>query len=272
MYGSTEKSRKENRVYVPEGTQVLQDSGAFSDGPVHRLTAQQAIDRQIAHAKKYGYWDKVIYVASYDLLIDERWQGGQRFKERWNEQDADFAINETIANAVFLSNNRQQVNGKALVLTAQGVSSDQYLQCAKSIIPLIQEQDMFGFGGFCITGKMRRKMMPVFADTVKKVMPEIAGAGIKKVHLWGVMLDEALAQIGYWCTKFNIELSTDSVGPSVKPALGSWGYSDWRNKTYRQPPTAIRGIERAKHVQAVTSWLDTFDINKYLHPLYSSYL
>lgn len=273
VYGNTETNRKENRVFIPEGTSVIQDSGAFSDGPTNRLTKEQALARQILHAYKWKYADKISHVASYDVLIDERWENGKRSKERWTEDLATYAVEETISAAKWLSENRSWIPyTQNLVLGAQGVTPLQYLYCAEQIVPHFKFNDVFGFGGFCIVGKMRRRMMPIFAETVKLVMPLINEAGIKQVHLWGVLLDEALAQIGYWCNKYNIKLSTDSVGPSVRPCFGSWGYSDWRDNTYCRPDTDTRGLERKRHVEETIKWLHKFDINKYLHSMYEEYL
>ena len=273
VYGNKVGKRKENSIKVPKETLIIQDSGAFSDGPEDRLPVEVAAARQITHAYKYKYTNQITHVASYDLLIDERWKNGQRFKERWSEDLAEYAVIETINNAIWLSEHRDIIPNKpGLVLSAQGVTPKQYVSCAEKIIPLLSTNDIFGFGGWCITGKMKIRMMPLLAETMQMVFPKLHNSGIKRVHIWGVMLAEALAQIGYWCSKYNIKLSTDSVGPSTRPAFGSWGYADWRNKDYTQPPTNTRGEHRIQHVAASIQWLNSFDIHKYLNPAYSEYL
>lgn len=271
VMGNSIENRKVNRVFIPEGTQVIQDSGAFSDGPENRLPVEVALARQIMHAHRWKYADKITHVASYDLLIDERWENGKRFKERWQEDLAEIAVEETILNAKWLSEHRNSLpNSPSLVLSAQGVSPDQYTYCATQVVKYIQEGDIFGFGGWCITGKMRRCMMPVLAETLRKVMPILQEHHIKRVHVWGVILAEALAEFGYWCQQFDIHLSTDSVGPSIYPALGKWGYADWIDKTYKRPDPPIRGLERARHVKATAEWLSNFDVYKYLNPTYDN--
>lgn len=267
VIGQTEKSHKENSVYVPRDVKVIQDSGAFSDGPNFRVSPEKALERQILHSEKYGYKDQITHLASYDLLIDERWLNGRRFKERWSEDEAETAVKETVDNAVWLSNHRQ-LN---LILSAQGTSPQQYKRCAEQIIPLLQDGDIFGFGGWCITGKMRRRMMPLYAETMSLVFPLLGKYNIKRAHLWGVLLAEALAETAYWAYLYDVQISTDSVGPSVRPAFGSWGYADWRDSSYKQPPTSIRGLERARHVKQVRQWLSDFDIDKYLNPMYDVY-
>lgn len=272
VYGSTQRSRKENRVSVPQDCLIIQDSGAFSDGPDNRLNVEQALARQILHAVKYNYTEQVTHVASYDLLIDERWENGRRFKKRWTETSAERAVDITVENARWLSDNRRSIPYTSqLILSGQGVTPQQYKTCTERIMPYMQPGDMFGLGGFCIVGKMRRRMMPVFSETIQQVLPILNEAKVKRVHIWGVLLAEALAQLGYWCNKYNIQLSTDSVGPSVKPCLGSWGYADWRNRAYKRVPPEQRGDERAKHVKAVSDWLSTFSVDKYINPMYSEY-
>src|SRR5258708_3489297 len=51
----TPESRRVNYVRIPPGTAVIQDSGAFSDGPRQRLSVEEALERQIAHAERFGY-------------------------------------------------------------------------------------------------------------------------------------------------------------------------------------------------------------------------
>lgn len=261
VYGSKESTRRVNSVSVPSCTQVIQDSGAFSDGPTYRLTFEAALERQITHAIKYGYATQITHRASYDLLIDEKWEDGIRSKRRWTEQEAISAVETTVNAAQYLVNHR---NGTALILSAQGVSPTQYLDCARQIFPLLDnERDMLGLGGWCITGKLPRVMMPVFKQTMELVIPAAAHAGIRRVHLWGVLHAPALAQVLYLCDQHNILLSTDSSGPTTRPAFGSWGYADWTDLTYRRQPVEIRGIERARHVQATRDWLATFRDSSY---------
>ncbi len=58
VYGKSLRTKASNSVTVPPGTQVLQDSGAFSDGIDQRLSVEAALERQIAHAQLYGYTDR----------------------------------------------------------------------------------------------------------------------------------------------------------------------------------------------------------------------
>lgn len=273
VYGKTEHTQKESRIVIPVTTKVIQDSGAFSDGPNLRLPVETALARQIIHAHKYRYSHQITHVASYDLLIDERWLNGERFKKRWDVSSAESAVDETISNAKWIASNRHILPTRPnLILTAQGVTPQQYLYCTQNIVPYLEENDIFGLGGWCITGKRKNTMMPVLAETMQLIFPYLTQQGVTKVHVWGVLLAEALAQIGYWCKKYNIHFSTDSVGPSIRPAFGHWGYADWYDSNYTRKPSAKRGLDRIKHVELTRQWLNTFTVEKYLNQKYAQYL
>jgi hypothetical protein len=215
------------------------------------LSFSDALKRQDAHAKEFDYASQITHRASYDLLIDEKWIDGKRKKIRWNEGDALEAIEVTVGAAAYLDRHR---NGLALIQSAQGVTADQYLDCALRIMPYLQAGDLFGLGGWCILGR-RRSLMPVFREMIRKVIPAIP---CQRVHIWGVLYAPAIGELLWMCDQFGKMLSTDSTGPSVRPARGQWGYMGWTDKTYKRPPTETRGAERARHVQAVRDWLAEF--------------
>lgn len=263
--GGTEATKRENNVRIPKDTWVIQDSGAFCDGPGHRLSFDKALERQIRHADKYKYADQITHRASYDLLIDEKWENGVRYKKRWDTEDAWAAVKETVEAAEFAASHR---NGVGLVLSAQGVDAKQYLECAKQVVPLVTDSDIFGLGGWCLTGKQRKKMLPEFRNTMALVIPFLAESGIKWVHIWGVLFPKALGELLWICDQYGIMLSTDSAGPNKKPALGAWGYREWTDNSYRAVSTDIRGLERAKHVQTARDWLANFRSTKWYRPIY----
>ncbi len=264
VYGKTIHTKTWNRVSVPVDTHIIQDSGAFSDGIGQRLCVEEALDRQIAHAQQYGYAARVTHRASYDLLIDEKWEGGVRSKARWSEQDAEQAIATTVHAAAYLASHR---HGTQAILSAQGVSAQQYLRCAQQIVPLMESGDMFGLGGWCLTGKLPAQIMPVFRETMRLVIPFLGQQGIKRVHIWGVCYAKALGELLWLCDSYGIELSTDSSGPSVRPAFGAWGYAEWRNPWYVRPAVETRGLERARHVEATRTWLSAFRTTPHYGPM-----
>src|SRR5579875_3307481 len=126
VYGKTTDRKQMSYVRVPTGTKVLQDSGAFSDGPGQRLGFAEALRRQEAHAERFGYAEQIEARASYDLLIDERWSKQEangireRAKRRWSEGQAEEAVEETMQAARYLHQHR---NWLACVFSLQGVST-----------------------------------------------------------------------------------------------------------------------------------------------------
>lgn len=271
VQGASTKNRKINRVSVPRETEVIQDSGAFCDSTDARLSFEEALNRQLLHSKKFGYSNNVTHMASYDLLIDEKWENGQRRKDRWSPDDAEYAVRETVESARYITSVRDKLNC-GLVLSAQGVYPEQYLRCAKQIFPLIDPgRDILGLGGWCILG-IRKSYLSQFQETISLVIPEAAKYGIKKVHIWGVLYLPALGNLLWMCDRHGMELSTDSAGPQKRPAMGLWGYMGWKNKNYVRPPTSVRGIHRAIHVQLVRCWLKSVRSMKYYRePVFKAY-
>ena len=279
VYGTSTETKQVNRVAVPDGTLVLQDSGAFSDGPGQRLAFKQALQRQERHAEQFGYAGQLTGRASYDVLIDEMWTHDEqglfvRVKRRWSENQAACAVEETVQAARYTHQHR---NGLACVLSIQGVTTRQYLHCAARVLSYLREGDLIGLGGWCITGKLPAQMMPVFRETMYRLIPFLGREGVKRVHLWGVCYAPALAELLWLCDQSSIQLSTDSMGPSVRPTLGRWGYAEWRDRTYRRvneeseirrpvkgydgSPVVIqhaRGVHRAEHVRQIRLWLSNF--------------
>lgn len=273
---------------------ILLDSGAFSDrielcnGKVvksNRLSFDHALQRQIAHAYEFRYAHLVEALVSYDLLIDETWQDGERSKKRWSVESAEYAVNETIEAARYLASQRRRIDSVFghhvnLVLSAQGVDACQYRHCAEEITPFMRDGDIFGLGGWCITGLMRHIMLPAAASILPGVFEVLGQAKVKRVHVFGVVIPALLGYLLSLCDQYNIQLSTDSAGPCTEPARnGNWGYGSWTDPGYKvapildscktldqdgrktptcAPDTACRGLERARHVQLTRDWLANF--------------
>lgn len=256
VYGR--RDYRETSVWIPPCTTVLLDSGAFSDGPQRRLDFEAALSRQIAHAEKWGYKEQVEWSVAYDLLIDERWMGGVRYKSRWAISEAWEAVDITVRACEYYAKNRHRLPGSGgLVLPVQGVDAVQQCYCAERVISFLDpDKDILGLGGWCILGK-RPKLLPEFWRTMWALIPGAARRGVKRVHIFGVMLAKALGGLLWICDEYGIKLSTDSSGPSCRPAFGIWGYADWC-KTCNFPPGPERGQARIRHVQMVREWLRKF--------------
>lgn len=254
-----QRKQKINGVRVgDECREIILDSGAFSDTTYHRCDFDEALARQLNHAKRFEYMDKLSHIASYDVLIDEQDRGdGTRVKERWNVDLADFAVEKTVQAAEYLVSKRAYIEDQVghpvgLVLSAQGVDTAQYIRCAERILPLLNpEKDIFGLGGWCILG-MRHKLLPTFFETMSELLPLLKSYQIKRAHIWGVCFAEALGPLswlcdhdrrGSWDEKHRVELSTDSVGPTTrmlkelsgKPGRAAWGYASWYDSSYPVP-------------------------------------
>lgn len=208
--------RPKTRLDLTQVTALL-DSGAFSDKPAKRLTPATALERQLEWEHKARRmsdvqdWN-VHALVSYDCLIDETWVGDVRQKRRWSLKDAESAIEETVAAAQYLSTKRQELSPRKLVLTAQGVDSVQYTECASRILQYAVPDDWFGFGGWCIIGRNQR-MLPEFQRTIAQVMPLVKAKGIKHVHLFGVLWFPALGSLLYVADQHGITVSTDNKRP-----------------------------------------------------------
>jgi hypothetical protein len=210
------------------------------------------------HSLQYAYYSGITHMASYDLLIDEKWIDGTRVKRRWPEEEAWDAVEETIDAAQFLVDNRNIVPSGGLILSAQGVSVEQYALCTREVAQMVEETDMVGLGGWCILGK-QRSLFPIFVEIMDAVIPIIAASPCRRVHIWGMMYAPALAELLWLCNRYGLQLSVDSSGPQRRPAMGTWGYAEWIDKSYQRPDISIRGQERKRHVTAVREWLANFE-------------
>lgn len=262
VYGKSTATKRVNSVWLPKDTKVINDCAAFSDGPEDRLEFPAALGRQVSHSEKYGFSEQVTHRASYDLLIDEKWEGGQRSKRRWSENDAWEAVKVTIEAAKYMALNYPQPR----VQSAQGVTASQYLECTTRIMEWFDlDRDIFGLGGWCISGVMPRQLRPAFNATMIKVIPFLARAEVKRVHIWGVIDPTFLGPLLWLCDQHGLRLSTDSAGPSKRPAFGEWGYRGWRDLNYQRVPSRDRGLERARHVEATRQWLKNLRVTEFYH-------
>lgn len=194
----------------------LLDSGAFSDPPGRRLDPEGALARQLAWEQRAArFWGRdwqAWGLVSYDLLIDEKWTGLQRRKQRWSVPEADHAVRVTVEAARFLAGQRPALSPRRLVLAVQGVDAAQYLECCQGVLDHAAPGDCVGLGGWCILGQ-HRSWIPTFWTAMRKVLPEIARKGISHVHIFGVLYEPCLAGLLWLCDQHGLRLSTDSSGP-----------------------------------------------------------
>jgi hypothetical protein len=200
----------------------LLDSGAYTDvRPGTRLSPEAALQRQLSWearaGRKWGLptWRAKAFV-SYDLLIDEKWVDGRKRKERWSVAEADRAVRVTVDAAGYLASQRARLAPRRLVLACQGVVAEQYVDCVQGVLAHATPADTLGLGGWCILGKCRR-WLPEFWRTVRRVLPLAAGAGLRSVHVFGVLYRPALGGLLWLCDQHGLALSTDSKKPILDP-------------------------------------------------------
>lgn len=208
-----------------QGVEGLLDSGAFSDPPHRRKTPDTALERQLAWEERASAtWQndwQASALVSYDLLIDEKWDGERRRKERWSVADAEAAMETTIEAATYLSSQRTRLEPRRLVLACQGVDATQYSECVAEILKIAQPQNWIGLGGWCILGRYSRQWMPTFWASMRQVLPRIAAAGLTHVHTFGVLYQPALGGLLWLADQHGISVSTDSAAPIL--ALTKYG-------------------------------------------------
>ena len=172
------------RVQLAPGTRYIIDSGAFQERDMAcRLEPWQALERQLKLERWIAYHNGSAYaeaLISYDMLdgVDETLTEAGRIKQRGTDVTASRAVQETIRSAHIYRALRDRVAG-AIAYACQGVSTAQYLACARQILPLLRSgRDWFAFGGLCITGMQRRTMLPIFQATLEAVFPLLATYGV----------------------------------------------------------------------------------------------
>lgn len=210
-------------------SKILYDSGAFTDVLTNcRVTPEEALGRQISTLERLPRSRETLLV-SYDLLVDEKYVNGTRQKERWSLEEGNKAVEATVTAAKYLDSQRYKLQDFTLVQSCQGVSADQYKSCVEKVLGYCRSGDCLGLGGWCILGKQKR-WLPTFFQVIDEVVPAIAEAGIKRVHIFGVTWYKPVR--GYipplpvllkQCDRYGIKLTTDGRSP-IANAL----WSDWR--------------------------------------------
>ena len=208
------------------GATALGDSGAFTDVcDDKRLSPDEALERQFAWegraANTLGRAWRFAHLASYDRLIDEKYDASGRRKERWGVVEAESAVRETVEAARYLASERRRVEPRTLVLACQGVDEVQYDECVAEVLRHARPHDWIGLGGWCILGRWR-SWLPVFWATLSRVLPRIADAGVGHVHIFGVLYQPALGGLCWLADQYGLTVSTDSAAPILS--------CTWKNK------------------------------------------
>jgi hypothetical protein len=217
----------------------LLDSGAFTDRPAQRLSVEAALARQLLYERKAGArWGfpawRAHALVSYDVLIDEKWYGTRRVKERWSVAEAAWAVEETIAAARYLASQRDHLAPRRLVLACQGVDAAQYAECAAGVLEVAHPDDWLGLGGFCILGRYPKRWGPTYRETLQRVLPLAVDAGIGHVHIFGVLYLPALGALLFLADQLGLTVSTDSCKPLIAATWADPHKAGMRGATWQE--------------------------------------
>jgi hypothetical protein len=233
------------------------DSGAFSDVKGGRRLAapELALERQLAWeraAERWWGWPwRAEALVSYDLLIDEKaTPGGGRRKERWSVRAAERAVRVTVDAAAFLAGRRDRLAPRKLLLACQGVDAQQYAECAAGVLGHATPADWFGLGGWCVLGWFR-SWIPVFWAAMRRTLPMVAAAGLRRVHLFGVMYQPVLGGLLWLCDRHGLGLSTDSSGPALqalwKDRVRAGAYAATWEENVAEWQRRLAGLRQSPH-------------------------
>lgn len=251
-----------SRFTAEEAAQVtgLLDSGAFSDSPADRLDPATALERQFrweSEAERWWHYPwRAEALVSYDLLIDEKWTGCIRKKERWSVAEADRAVRVTVDAAAYLVAQRERLTPRCLVLACQGVDAGQYAECVSGVLTHARPGDWIGLGGWCILG-VYRSWLPVFKQAMRRVLPLVASAGLNRVHIFGVLWPPALGPLLWLCDALGLTLSTDSSGPVLqttwKDRVKAGSYAETWEENVAVHQQRLVGLRDTEHYREPSS-------------------
>jgi hypothetical protein len=212
------------RATLATGTRYLIDSGAFQERDMRqRLEPWQALERQLrmeAQVELRGHNGKAEAIVTYDMIdgVDEALTDTGRVKARGTDETASRAVAETIRAARYYATQSHRISG-AIAYACQGVSTAQYVACARAILPLLRPGvDWFAFGGFCIVGQVPR-LKPALYAAMRDILPMLDAAGITRAHILGVTVADALIECAAIAAPYRVILSTDSSGPERNAAV-----------------------------------------------------
>ncbi|MBE9015885.1 hypothetical protein IQ272_07005 [Chroococcidiopsidales cyanobacterium LEGE 13417] len=215
------------------------DSGAFSDLQ-RRFTPEQALIRQLTWearaSKKLGVSWRCQAIASYDFIVPKALQ-----LKSWRlEPDAQTAIDLTVEAAQYITSQRQYLKPRHLILGCQGTDIEQYRQCVLRVLEYANADDWCGLGGWSKLGTYR-SLLPIFYETLHECIRAIAASRIRHIHLYGVLLEQALAGLLFMADRYHLSVSCDSNRPLLD---------------LTRPNRQRAGVRKAYWRDNVAWWLD----------------
>jgi hypothetical protein len=213
-------------VQLARPVPAMCDSGAFQDiDKGQRLLPWSALERQlrferVVSATLPNDWHFEAIVTYDQMLgVDEQVVDGKKIKRRGNEETARPAIAETLLAARYYARQRHRVQGR-LCFAAQGATPRQYVEeCVVPLLDVMQPGDWFAFGGFCIIGRVP-SLKPVFAETVRAVLPLLAHKGIRRAHLLGIGVTDMVRLAAELGRQHGVVMSTDTSSIEINSTMG----------------------------------------------------
>jgi hypothetical protein len=198
---------------------IMLDSGAFQDIRTQdRLTFEGALQRQLDFERDQDFFAN--YLVSYDRIVDESpTVQGQRKKRRVVGQTADRYVQETVDAAKYLADQRDNLSPRRLILSNQGVSPDQYIDCVKEVLKFAEPSDVIGFGGFCIIGQIPKYTADYF-EVLKRALPLLRRRRIRRIHIFGVGVFKVLIKTHVICSRVGITPSYDTSSLELNAVFG----------------------------------------------------
>lgn len=254
------------RVRLAPGTRYIIDSGAFQERDMHaRLQPWRALDRQLRLETQIEFGGGPAHaeaLITYDMLdgVDEALTDAGRIKRRGTDDTASQAVYETIRSARYYKTQEGRVRG-AIAYACQGVSTEQYIACARALLPLMRPgRDWFAFGGFCITGLQPARILPVFVATLEALTPLLADRGITRAHLLGVCFPDAIGVVQRLERACGVTFSTDSSAPERAGVFGSVYHAGRQRQRYTRDQKYIDYHPRDlahQNIRDYAAWLET---------------
>ena len=246
-------------VRVPGRAGLVSDSGAIQISDLlNRVSPDAAIDRQLRQRDFVGQPFEAIVTYDAPIGVDEVVVDGRRKKRRGTEATAGFAVEETVRSAEVYASRRADIAGP-IAWAVQGVSTEQYLECARRVLAFADPQDWIALGGFCIVG-VQTSLKPLLYAAARGVVSLCLAVGIRRVHVLGVTAWDCLLVLREIERESGILFSTDSSSIEVNSIMGKvWdtshmvaGRSPWRKvwgkedkgRGYHPRDLAIANIER----------------------------
>lgn len=206
------------RISKKSAAKVLLDSGAFQDRKkTQRISPEQALDRQLQYEIRQGFQSELL--VSYDRIVDEASGSSGRNKKRVSYYTAAKYVEQTIDGAKYLADSRRDLLPRRLVLSCQGVTTPQYLNCVREVASFAEPSDVIGFGGFCIIGQ-QRSLSKKFLRVVERALPLLKRRRIQRIHFFGVGYFPALVRANALCRKMGIDPSYDTSSYEFNGVMG----------------------------------------------------